>query len=584
VFESILIVLFRFRWVVCQLEVLRHCFPPSVRVVLAELPETLDETYERILHQIPKSNQVYAHRLLQCLTVAVRPLRVRELAEVLAINFTEAKGVPTLNENLRWEDQEQAVLTACSSLITIVGDGGLRVVQFSHFSVKEFLTSNRLATSKMDVSRYHHISLEAAHTVIAQACLGVLLRLSGQMDIRTIASYPLAGYAATYFSRHAESKNVLSQMSDGVDRLLDEQKPHFVAWLRVCQTLRFNELPEAVPLYYMAQNGFRSLVQHLISTHPGQVMAVGGWYGTPLHVAVSQGHIEVSRLLAAHCVDADIRGINGWTPLHLAASNGFIEIILILIQRNVNLDARNNNGRTPLHMIADGLIDGADHKYFDAVRILLEHGVDTDVQDNDGLTALHLVTTMRCVGAVRLLLEHGANPNLRNKDGQTPLHEALLRMSSFSVDIYLGIVQLLLDHGADVNTQNNGHSTPLHLASYRGLCKVVRVLLEHGADPKARNKDGQTPLHEALHGEAPSFTRDGYHEVVWLLLEYGAEVNAQNNDCSTPLHLSSYREHSKVLLGHGADVHARDSSGRTPFQVASARGSKEIIQLLSEIG
>ncbi|KAF8466779.1 hypothetical protein DFH94DRAFT_780093, partial [Russula ochroleuca] len=41
-------ILFRFRWVFCQLETLRHCLPPSVRGILAELPETLDETYERI--------------------------------------------------------------------------------------------------------------------------------------------------------------------------------------------------------------------------------------------------------------------------------------------------------------------------------------------------------------------------------------------------------------------------------------------------------------------------------------------------------------------------------------------------------
>jgi hypothetical protein len=38
--------------VFCQLEVLRHCFPSSVRQILEELPESLDETYERILKEI----------------------------------------------------------------------------------------------------------------------------------------------------------------------------------------------------------------------------------------------------------------------------------------------------------------------------------------------------------------------------------------------------------------------------------------------------------------------------------------------------------------------------------------------------
>jgi len=163
--SQFLMVSHRFRWVFCQLETLRHCLPASVRRILAELPETLDATYERILQEIPKSNRVHAHRLLQCLTVAVRPLRVEELAEVLAVDFDTSEGIPRLNEALRWEDQEQVVLSACSSLIAVIKGKyeDSRVVQFSHFSVKEFLTSDRLATSNMDASRYHHIPLEPAH-------------------------------------------------------------------------------------------------------------------------------------------------------------------------------------------------------------------------------------------------------------------------------------------------------------------------------------------------------------------------------------------------------------------------------------
>ncbi|KAF8492412.1 hypothetical protein F5888DRAFT_1730670, partial [Russula emetica] len=50
-----------FRWVYCQLEVLRHCFPSSVPRILEELPESLDGTYERILREIRKPNQGHAH-------------------------------------------------------------------------------------------------------------------------------------------------------------------------------------------------------------------------------------------------------------------------------------------------------------------------------------------------------------------------------------------------------------------------------------------------------------------------------------------------------------------------------------------
>ncbi|KAH9013210.1 hypothetical protein EDB85DRAFT_1877177, partial [Lactarius pseudohatsudake] len=158
-----------FRWVFCQLEILRHCFPASVLNILEQLPKSLDETYERILREINRANRDHAYRLLQCLTVAVRPLRVEELAEVLAVDFN-ASGGPKLNADWRWEDNEEAVLSACSSLVAVVMDGGSRVVQFSHFSVKEFLTSNRLASSVGEESQFH-IRLKSAHTILAQASL-----------------------------------------------------------------------------------------------------------------------------------------------------------------------------------------------------------------------------------------------------------------------------------------------------------------------------------------------------------------------------------------------------------------------------
>ncbi|KAH9173157.1 hypothetical protein EDB89DRAFT_1905449 [Lactarius sanguifluus] len=165
-----------FRWVFCQLETLRHCLPQNIPRALKELPASLDETYERVLKEIVTANRHHAYRLLQCLTVASRPLRVEELAEILALDFDGAKeGIPELKEDWRWNDQQEAVLSTCSSLISVVDNGRHRVVQFSHFSVKEFLTSERLAASNTDASDFH-IRLEPAHTVIVGACMGILLQ------------------------------------------------------------------------------------------------------------------------------------------------------------------------------------------------------------------------------------------------------------------------------------------------------------------------------------------------------------------------------------------------------------------------
>ena len=500
----------RFRWVFCQLENLRHCLPPSVRRILAELPETLDETYKRILSEIPRSNQVHTHRLLQCLTVAVRPLYVEELAEVLAVDFGGTGGIPKLKEDLRWEDQEQAVMSACSSLIAVIEDEDSRVVQISHFSVKEFLTSDRLATSKVDGSCYHHILLEPAHTVMAQACLGVLLRLDYDIDEEKITSLPLAGYAAENFIDHVEFGNVLSHIGDCVDHFLDEDKPHLAAWIWMRRgQYGHPQQPKAVPLYYIAEFGYVGLVRHLISEGPEGVNARRD-RGTPLHAASCKGHVEIIQLLLGHCVGVDPRDSDGQTPLHLAAELGSLEVIRILVERNADINAQDNQGRTPLHRAL-----GYNDLGFDVAKFLLEHGADAGVKDNDALsTPLHEVAYRGSVKIVQLLLEHGANVHARNNMGHTPLHRAVYDLSPDNSyeETCLRVIMLLLEHGADIGALDNDHSTPLHVLSLYGNVKATQLLLEQGANVNLQNKESKAPHQIA--------SAAGHEKLVRLLSEH----------------------------------------------------------------
>jgi len=98
----------RFRWVFCQLVYLRRCIPARIRRALDELPETLDETYERTLQEIDDQNWEYAHHIFQCVAVASRPLRVEELAEFLAFDFN-AGSPPSFQADWRPDDPGRAV-------------------------------------------------------------------------------------------------------------------------------------------------------------------------------------------------------------------------------------------------------------------------------------------------------------------------------------------------------------------------------------------------------------------------------------------------------------------------------------------
>jgi ankyrin repeat protein len=386
------------------------------------LPESLDETYERILREIRKPNQGYAHRLLQCLVAAVRPLEVKELAEVLAFDF-DTEGIPKLNLGWRWEDQEEAVMSACSSLVMIVKDGESLVVQFSHFSVKEFLTADRLAEPIRDVSRYH-IRPEAAHTILVRACLGVLLQLDDRIDRDKMKSFPLARYAAQYWATHARIENVSSRIKDGMECLFDADKPHFGAWLwiyneerrgRPMSTLRPGK-PEAVPLYYAARLGFRDLAEHLIAKHPEHVNASGGFEVTPLHVAASAGHPDILSLLIEHGADVNRRGVGGDTPLHRASEKARLAAGQFLLNRGADIEAKNKNSTVLSRAACMGRVE--------FTRMLLDRGAMIDARGDSDRTPLHWAAERGNTEVVRLLLERGADARVRDENFKTPFELA----------------------------------------------------------------------------------------------------------------------------------------------------------------
>jgi ankyrin repeat protein len=477
----------RFRWVFCQLEVLRDCLPPSVRRTLDELPESLDETYERILKEIKKPNRDHARRLLSCLVAAVRPLRVEELAEVLAVDYDDEEGIPRVNPNWRWEDQEQALLTSCSSLIAIVESDDSRVVQFSHFSVKEFLTSARLATSSADVMHYH-IAAEPAHMILAQACMSALLRSDHRAEEDDVeSSSPLSRYAAEHWVAHAKYGNVSACLQKAMEYLFDLDKPYFAAWQGLYDIdtkcpfgstlyrFTFEEKPDAHPLYYAALCGFQDLVKHLILKYPLHVNARGGYYVTPLVAALGGEHFQTARILRDNGADPNVEGYWQISALHSAAYYGDLRMVQVLLEFNADVNAREQDGYTPLHYLSIDLNSGPKHSQLHNVsRVLLEHGADVNVRDNYLSTALHIAAVEGRIEVVRVLLEHGADVDARRDDDSTALHLAAGE-GTFEV------VRVLLEHGASVGAEDKNGETPSQWASRREHSDIVKLLSRHGA-------------------------------------------------------------------------------------------------------
>jgi len=431
----------------------------------------LDTTYERTLQDIDEENWGYAHRLFQCIAVASRPLRIEELAEFLAIDF-DAGGTPTLVAGWRPQNPGGAVLSTCSSLIAVVTMDGSPVVQFSHFSVQEFLMSSRLANGR--VSRYY-ISLEPAHTIVAQACLSVLLQLDNHLNKRSIESYPLARYAAQHWVDHAKFQDVSSRAEYAMKHLFDRDRPHFAAWVWIYDMDR--ELwrsmgsetplqPDAPPIYYAALLDLPGMAEWLVTARSQDVNEQGGCYRTPLCAAAARGCLRAAQVLVKCGAHVDAAGGNRWSPLLWASDSGCLELSRLMLDLGADINFRGPSSRTPLSLASE-------KGYSEVAMLLLQRGADANVW------------------------EHGEG---------TILIKALQRED-------LVFAQLLLNYGADVNARNDNGLSLLHLAAGRGNLGSVRWLFKHGANFQARNNQG-TPFPKGDHRIMDAFPRAMYSPFV----------------------------------------------------------------------
>jgi hypothetical protein len=282
----------------------------------------------------------------------------------------------------------------------------VKIVQFSHFSVKEYLTSDRLETSNVVNIRQFYIPLEPAHTTLARACLAVLLQLDGRADEERLAAFPLASYAARNWVDHAKFENVACQVQDGMEELFHPTKPHLRTSIRVHSVVEWLDSEQiddfpSIELYYAAFCGFSGLAKHLIIAHSLDVNAKVYADQTPLHMASTRGHADVAQVLLDYEADINAQDSAKWTPLHMASAGGHPKVMQLLLERGAALDEQNENMDTPLVLASYwGKLE--------AVRLLLAHGADVKIRDKAGLTPFQNATSRRHGDIAQLLLDNGA--------------------------------------------------------------------------------------------------------------------------------------------------------------------------------
>lgn len=481
----------RFGWTVCQLDALQNCSRrPILRKALNDLPESLDETYARILNDIPKENAEEAHVMLQWLTHSKRPLTVTELSEVVVINSNRD---PWVDCEARFPDPVQDTLSILSSLVTTETDSydtEKCMIRFAHFSVQEYLVSDRILLSQP--VRQYAIRQEIACKSITSACVAYLLgvRQRGFDDASSMEQNFTPEYYAECQSRFEDTSPVeqdfpleddaeCSSDFEGVS-LIEQGSPledyAETLWAHHLLDLVKDDIPWQLIL---------TLLQRIKKLHQNSPIAPK--FRTAFRKSFSSS-------------------INN--PLSFAAGFGSIETVQLLLEAGEDINAHDIQHGSPFHAAVTGFADE------DLIRIRLKNGADINAQDCDFGSPLKMAMEFRIAyePILRLLLEDGANPNAKGPSGGTTLHDACTWARQ-------SIIRLLLDYGADVNAKNDVGfpRTAIYAAASAGNEPVVRLLLKYGADPNGEGRDG-TALMTAAHWSEV--------ETVRLLLENGANVNS----------------------------------------------------------
>ena len=408
----------------------------------------------------------------QCIVVAPRPLGVKELAEFLAFK-SEAGGSITFEGTWRPENPKDTVPSTCSSLVTVVNVEGSAMIQFSHFSVKEYLTSSRIAEGH--VSRYY-IPLEPAHIFVAQACLSILLQLDKHVTKTSAEDLPLVWYAGQYWVEHAEFRNESSHTEDRIKRLFNPENHHFVNWVWTFDLFSgqsmVSESPSRLkraPLHYAAQRGFHRVAEWLITTCSQDVNDRSCPFSlTPLHIASGGGQLTTVQVLLTHHADVNASDEDGWTPLHFASCFGHIKIAQLLLEHGADVNSKTSSSSTPLHCLSEK------EGNLEVAQALLEHGADPSIRSSSGEDALYIAIQRGHQGLIQLLLKYGADPNTRDVDGQSLLHVSSERGDP-------KVAEGLLEPNIDVDSRDNQGRTPLQVALQNGNEEVVQLLSQHGA-------------------------------------------------------------------------------------------------------
>lgn len=545
---------------------------PKLRKALATLPRTLYETYARILCNIDEEYHEYALHILQWLAFSERPLQLKEIAEVVAI---DVNNHPQFDPQRRLPDPED-VVTICSSLITVTQSSSTDVpfghlyphrhVALAHSSVKEYLVSDFIRQGQ---AFKYSLDETDCHVSLARDCVAYLLRFDkvGSLTPDFFAKYPLAQYAALYLPEHAQVAETKAKTV--CEDLFLTKGETFINWIILHDLQRPFRLDvprlsrhNASRLYYASVAGLFESVKMLIEE--GAAFNVEDRdYGDALTAASSKGYVEIVKLLLRKIVHLDTASSSYSTALRSATSRGHVKLARMLRENRPDFKERatalcvaiqERDEETAQLLIGNGVdltrrdINRRDYSNMGPLKFASYNGLQREVElmFDKGVVVEGEECNQALVEAsrrghhniVQVLLEKGAGID-------TEVMTAALDGESVSV------LQALLGRGGDIGDPEvrdaQGRSLCHHAAIQNSIAQL-KMLVMLGVDLTVTDKQGRNCLHHAA-----SNNHYRPRAVTWLL-EQGFDPNTPDRDGWTPLHWAAKCRYRRVGLRRTIDI------------------------------
>ncbi|KAF4851767.1 Ankyrin repeat domain-containing protein 17 [Colletotrichum siamense] len=495
-----------FRWAACQLDTLEDSLNlEEIETALKSLPKDLNETYSRILAQIPSTRKDKSILLLQVLVHSRKPLSLQEAVDLVAI------GQQGFQPEYRMPDPAE-IPRFCPSLVTIVDvkeyPGKIRKeVHLAHFSVKEYLVDTEGTTFNLTDA-----SISMTHAFLSYLMGSAYVMRSSEIQ------YPETICPLEHAADQGHHQMVKLLLNRGAD-------------------VKTQVNQRTTPLYQACTRRHLDIARTLLEHGADPNLPAGSFY--PLGNASERGRLEIVRLLLDYGADVNASCFNG-SPILLAATNGHEEVVRLLLESGADVNLRSSVDRSPL---AEASMEG----HVGIVHLLLRNHALVDGPTCSG-SALLAAAQKGHASVVRLLLEYGAT-----YEAQHVCEDPKSRYKGWDYESYPSPTLKQLQD----NYRPRSGDDPLSVASKFGHGEVVRQFLEKRVPSNMPSQYWSGVLAITI--------KWGHYHITEMLVKAGVDVNAPVADYGCVLNLALTRRRLKVvelLWRQGADLNIRCTTNR----------------------